>query len=294
MPVLQIPADIVGLRLPERSVEVDWRRTTNFAAAVGDCDPRFLDDSRDGGLQVHPVFPVVLSWPLITSLPELLSERVPPEAFLRMVHASQRIRYHRPLQPGDALVMSGRIAGVEATRAGALVTIRLEASDRDGSPVYTEEVGGLFRGVTPEGSSAGDADGGQSAESQSGEGWEDELAIPAGAAFVYDGCTDIVFPIHTSKAFARSVGLPGPPLQGTCSLAMAISRILHREAGGDPVRVAELACSFRRPVRPGAVVRLQVRTGPNGGIQFRLLNDEGQVALRDGFVWRKASSGSTA
>ncbi len=273
---------MVGLRLPERAVEIDWRRTTNFAAAVGDDDPRFLDDSREGGLQVHPVFPVVLSWPLITELPQLLADRITPETFLRMVHGSQRIRYHRPLSPGDTLVMSGRVKGAEATRAGALLTIRLEVSDRGGARVYTEELGGLFRGVELDGAPEGGGAGPSDPTRGDAPGWEADLPIPAGAAFVYDGCTDIVFPIHTSTAFARSVGLADPPLQGTCSLAMAVGQVLHRETGGDPGRVEELACVFRRPVLPGTSVRLQVWSDEGAGIRFRLLNHAGDVALQAG------------
>lgn len=289
---MQIPSDIVGLRLPERAVEVDWRRTTNFAAAVGDDNPRFLDDSREGGLQVHPVFPVVLSWPLITELPQLLADRIAPEAFLSMVHGSQRIRYHRPLSPGDELVMSGRVKGAEATRAGALLTIRLEVSDRTGARVYTEELGGLFRGVELAGPPAGGGGAGsQGASLQDAPSWEADLPIPAGAAFVYDGCTDIVFPIHTSQAFARSVGLAEAPLQGTCSLAMAVSQILHREAGGAPAQVEELACVLRRPVLPGTTVRLKVWSVGGDRVRFRLVNQAGQVALQDGALRRMASQG---
>jgi len=280
-----IPSDILGLSLPERVVEADWRRTTNFSAAVGDDDPRFLDDSREGGLQVHPVFPVVLSWPIVTSLPGLLGDRVAPEVFSRMVHATERIRYERPLLPGDALVMTGRVAGLSQTRAGALVTVRVEVTGSAGRPVYTEELGGLFRGVQAEGAPAEGALGdGWDQPLDPDAGWELELPIPKGAAFVYDGCTDIVFPIHTSRAFARAVGLDEPPLQGTCSLAMAVGAILAREAGGDPARLRALFCSFRRPVLPGTSARLQVRKAEGDGIRFRLLNHEGRVALRDGEV----------
>jgi hypothetical protein len=48
--------------------------------------------------------------------------------------------------------------------------------------------------------------------------------------YVYDGCTNIYFPIHTSVGFARMVGLPDIILQGTATLAYAARELADREA----------------------------------------------------------------
>ena len=284
---MNIPTHIAGHLLEPLTTEVEWRATTNFAAAIGDPNPRYLDDSREGGLQVHPVFPVVLSWPLIASLAQRLDGLIPAEAVMRMVHATERIVWRRILVPGDGLQIEGRIQSLSATPAGALVSLALEARRKNGELVYTEEIGGLFRGVSIEGQDL-------PAKAETGMKtnfepiWTEPLPVGASAAHRYDGCTDIVFPIHTSQAFAKAVGLPGIVLQGTCALAMAVSRIVDREAEGDPSRVSEVACSFRKPIVPGSQAQIEVcvrqKAADQQGVGFELKNAIGQVALRDGWV----------
>lgn len=285
---MKIPVNIVGLELDPRSYEIGWRQTTNFAAAVGDYQSRYLDDSRADGLQVHPVFPVTLSWPIIAGIGQQLEGLVPAEALLRMVHAYERISWHSRLKPGDRIELQGRIVSLGPTSAGALVVIRIEAYRPDRQPIYSEDIGGLFRDVECEAQGSDPM-----IEQAAGPGarppaWSDVIAVPAAASFVYDGCSEIVFPIHTSESFARAVGLPGIVLQGTCALAMAISRLLREVTGGDPVPVRELACRFRKPILPGTRVRLEVwlQNPKTAGerIAFRVINPNSRTAIDQGFV----------
>jgi acyl dehydratase len=108
---------------------------------------------------------------------------------------------------------------------------------------------------------------------------------------LYDGCTDIVFPIHTSRAFARQVGLPGNILQGTATLAFAVREIINREAGGDPLILKSVFCRFTGMVFPGTVIRVQLvgkSVKDNGtNLHFIVLNQEGQKAISGGYAFLK-------
>jgi len=285
---VKIPTNIVGSALAPRSCEVSWRQTANFAAGVGDTNPRYLDDTRAGGLQVHPVFPVALSWPVIANIGEQLEGMVPAEAVFRMVHAYERIAWHTALAPGDSLRLEGKIVSINATPAGALVVLGIEARRPDGEHVYSEDIGGLFRGVETEG-----ADTGREIEPLTGietreQAWSESFSVPAGATYVYDGCSGIEFPIHTSEAFARGVGLPGIVLQGTCALAMATSRVLQHAAGGDPSLVRELSCRFRRPILPGTSVNVEIvaqsKQSGSAEVAFRLVNSASETAIEGGLL----------
>ena len=86
--------------------------------------------------------------------------------------------------------------------------------------------------------------------------WESVIPIDPLAPFIYDGCTNIHFPIHTSVKFAHQVGLPGIIHQGTATLAVAIHNILNKEAGGDPKRLATVYCRFSGMVLPGSAIRV--------------------------------------
>src|SRR5207245_613855 len=65
-----------------------------------------------------------------------------------------------------------------------------------------------------------------------------------GAADVYTECARIWNPVHTDAAVAAAAGLPAIILHGTATLAMAVSRIVMAEAGGDPERIAEVYGRF--------------------------------------------------
>ena len=287
---MRIDSSLVGTEIAGLEREVTWRETMNYAAAVGDANPRYLDDTRDGGVVAPPLFAVAVTWPIMEQVQAQLGGAIPAEVIVTMVHATEHLVFHRPVRPGDRLHVSGHVAAVLPSSAGTRLVLRLDAAGSGGEPVFTEYGGALFRGV-------GCTDSGRGREAlpelprwdePDAPLWEKEIPIPREAAHVYDGCTDIVFAIHTSRAFATAVGLPDLLLQGTATLATAAREILDREAGGTPERLREVACRFTGMVIPGTTIRLQLQRRETGGegtlVSFRVLNAEGGTALRYGFA----------
>lgn len=282
----RIEASAVGLSIPAVMRRVTWRQTMNYAAAVGDCNPRYFDDAAPEGIVAPPMFAVAATWPVVAGLQGVLGDAIPSSVMGRLVHASEHLTFHSPLRPGKALAIGGTVVSLVPTGAGALLTLKLQASTQDGSPVFTERVGALFRGVECD------------AAALSGEAltvvalampdarpdWEVELPVARQAAHVYDGCTDIVFPIHTSRAFALSVGLPDIILQGTATLAMAARELVDREAAGDPLRLRELSCRFACMAIPGRPIRVRAWRSGEGQVAFCVLNADGEVAVGQGRV----------
>jgi acyl dehydratase len=106
--------------------------------------------------------------------------------------------------------------------------------------------------------------------------------------YVYDGCTQIEFPIHTSPRFAVGVGLPGIILQGTATLACAIREIVNREARGNPECIREIFCKFTGMVIPGSHIEIRCLESREQTDQkdlfFDVLNAENKKAIRSGYV----------
>jgi acyl dehydratase len=113
------------------------------------------------------------------------------------------------------------------------------------------------------------------------------------APFIYDGCTGIHFPIHTSVKFARAVGLPDIIHQGTATLALAVREVINREVGGDPRTVRSIAGRFTGMVISGSEIRIQLagrETGRGGDhLFFHVLNQEGKKAISEGVITLQAS-----
>ncbi|HYR79762.1 MAG TPA: MaoC/PaaZ C-terminal domain-containing protein, partial [Candidatus Dormibacteraeota bacterium] len=119
---------------------------------------------------------------------------------------------------------------------------------------------------------------------------EFKIQVPAAMAHVYTECARIFNPIHTDAAVARAAGLPAIILHGTATLSLAVSRIVEARAQSDPNRISRIACRFGAMVTMPSTLTLRIfadtarDTASSTGIYFEVLNSEGKLAIRDGFI----------
>ena len=297
---MHIGSQFVGTPLKTYQSQITWRDTMNYAAAINDGNPLYFDDECDGGIIAPPMFAVAATWPIIENIPDFIeADDFPEEILLTQVHYSEHIRFHRSLNPGQALSIKGRVAAILPHRAGTQIVTCFEALDQNGEPVFTEHNGGLLRGVQTNdgGRGAGALPSVPDREPEARLRWEQRISIDPLLPFVYDGCTNIVLPIHTSKKFARQVGLPGIILQGTATLALAVRELINREADGNPLMLKEIYCRFSGMVLPGSEIRLQAYGSKavkhSGDIFFDVINHEGDKAISHGYALL-ADSGNKA
>jgi acyl dehydratase len=291
---MELSSRFVGTPLKDYHTEITWRQTMNFAAAVDDPNDYYMDDEREGGIIAPPMFSVAVTWRILERIWEYIEAKdFPIEVLMTQVHHTENLEFHRPLRPGDRLTVKGQVAAILPHRAGTRVVMRFDALDQAGKPVFTEHIGALMRGVkcSDDGSCLNRLPEGPLLKESAQPLWESPIPIDVLRPHLYDGCTDIVFPIHTSRAFARQVGLPGNILQGTATLAFAVREIINREAGGDPLTLKSVFCRFTGMVFPGTVIRVQLvgkSVKDNGtNLHFIVLNQEGQKAISGGYAFLK-------
>jgi len=290
---MQVNSDVVGKKLKQYTTEITQRQISNYAAAVGDLNPCYLDDEREEGLIAPPTMASAITWPIIQNLSDYVDLGYPPEALFQLVHYSEQLTIHRPVQVDDSLSISGEVAAVLPRKSGTHVIFKLPALDKNGDLVFTEYIGGLLRGVEC-------TDGGRGAENipapvelpekakLPGPAWEVSLPVTRKDCYVYDGCANVPFPIHTSPAFARGVGLPGIIYHGIATLAQAVRELTNRELHAEPARIGALSCFFRGMVVPDSFIRVQLlkrSEEPSGkNLFFRVLNAESKEAVSEGFL----------
>ncbi|MDQ1331454.1 MAG: hypothetical protein QG578_1722 [Thermodesulfobacteriota bacterium] len=288
---MELDSRLTGSVLKEYRKEVNWRETMNYAAAVNDNNSWYFDDERIDGIIAPPMFCVAVTWPVTEKLEEFMEPGLfPAEVSAMKVHYTEHIEFYRPVKPGEFLNVKGKIAAILPHRAGTRIVIRYDVTGKEGKPVFTEHIGALLRDVkcTDEGRGGESLPVVPACESKCPNIWEATVPVDPMSPFIYDGCTNIFFPIHTSKQFAKMVGLPGIILQGTATLAFAVKELINREAGGDPHRLKILSCRFTGMVLPGTDIRIQLtgksERGNDKDLHFTVMNKEDQKAISNGYA----------
>lgn len=285
---MELRSDYVGAVSLPYTIEPTWRQTMNYAASVGDANPRYLDDTRPDGIIAPPMMAVALTWGISSDFRTYWpTDDFPYEVLQQQVHYTETLIWHRCIRPGEALRIQGELVGITPHRAGTVMTVCYRATDSGGEPVFTEYIGGMLRDVrcTDKGRALDHLPVIPRGPRVDAPVWEVAIHIDPLAAHVYDGCADITFPIHTSAAFARAVGLPGTILHGTATMSMAVREIVNRELDGDATRVRRLDGMFTGmvPLDSDIAIRLLARR-EEGEIDFafEVLNHENQKAIRNG------------
>jgi len=258
---MEINSRFTGTPLKEYKTMVTSRAAMNYAAAINDTNPCYFNDQGHTGILVHPMTAVAVTWNITGKIWEFIEATdFPMAALLTQIHYSEDLLFHRMVIPDEPLTIKGKIAAILPHRAGTRVVIQYDAMDENELPVFTEYIGALMRGVTCPDNGSGEKSLPSVPRPQDGPEpiWAAPVDIDPMRPFIYDGCTNIVFPIHTSKKFATSVGLPGIILQGTATLALAVREIIDKTADGNPSRLKRLCCRFTGMVIPGIRMRVQV------------------------------------
>ena len=277
----RLSTGIVGVEVGPLAQRVDARWLMAYAAGLGERDPRYFETRTAGGPMAHPMFPVCYEWPAALAI---RAKTIPDDLAPLSVHATHHLTIARPPCAGDTLLTSARVIAVRRRRAGTLVTTRLTTVDEHGGPVTLTDYGSVYRGEEADGDLETEApraprldDGGEIA-------WTDRVDVDAGAAHVYTECARIWNPIHTDIAVAHAAGLPGLILHGTATLALAVSRLLARDLGGDATRVTEVAARFTGMVPLPSRFTVRRRANAGRSIAFDAVDDEDRSVLARGVL----------
>lgn len=282
---MPLPTSFVGSVSEAIEHTVDARWLMAYAAGLGDTDECYLDTNAD--IACHPVFPVCLEWPAILAgrAANAGSELTPDEA-ARAVHAGHDLHWHKPIGAGTTLSTTSTIVGIRASRAGAISLMRLDTVDRAGSLICQTWQTSVYRGVDI----VGEARAIEEAPStiafrDNTEASTQTLPVSASAAHVYTECARIWNPIHTDRAFAQTAGLPDIILHGTATLAMAVSEMIRRYAGGEPRRVSRLGGEFRGQVPMPCELVVRSYAPTDNTVSFDVsIGSDGPQAIRNGFI----------
>jgi acyl dehydratase len=136
MPI-QINKSLIGKEYPPYAVTVERGKIKEFARAIGDANPLYLDDrvgaaSEWGDLIAPPTFPVTFR-----------DEAADTTAFLRelgtdisrILHGEQEFEIFRPLQPGQTYLCRAKVIDIyeKSGKSGPMAFVVRETTIADGA-----------------------------------------------------------------------------------------------------------------------------------------------------------------
>lgn len=262
---------------------VDRDRAVAYAQATNDPIPAHLT-----GSVAPPVFAVV---PPMVIMADATLGVVPDELMMRILHGEHDFRFHRPIVPGETLLVRAKPVGIEGKSSGVVVTTLIETRGKEAGDLVNEQYFlGFFRGGAFDGSVG---------EQSPQHGFDETLREQAPEAVVetkfdddqtfrYAEPAGDPMPIHLEDEFAKAMGLPGIIMHGLCTNAMLSHVLINHAVDGDSTRLKRLAVRFSKPGIPGDVMTTSIwRAADVDGrtaYSFESINSAGEFLIRDGLA----------
>lgn len=282
----------IGVRTIATTTLLSARFLMGYAAAIGDSNPVYYDDTTEQGVAAHPGICFSLQWKSRFKPDRAINSRAAPFG----VHASTDLRIHRPFRMGDAITTQGGVVAMQKIPPGVFVVDRYQMTDSMGHLVAELDYNGITRGATLDSPRArvalADADGlpqplpSQALSAQ--PAWSKEIPVTRYAAQQYTECAQIYNPIHTEPSVAIAAGLPGIILHGSATQSMALSAVVDREFARDAKRITRVCGQLRAMVLMDSRIHvdcLGVELQPAGKVVFyQVRNADGQLAIANGVI----------
>ena len=282
---IQVSSEMVGAKIKPFKYKVLFRQTSNYAASIFDENSIYYDTNRKQKIVAHPLFPVRISWKIAENINEHWEIDFPTEALENFVHHSEYLEIHRLLKPGDVLTIHGELAAFLPHKLGAKIILKFDYFDKADEHVQTELIGAILFGVkcTDKGKTSIELPSTERIK-QSSPIWEEQIIVPRSAPFIYDGCNDIVYPIHTDIKFAQNMGLPDIVLQGTATLAKSVTILIKKELEKNPNRVKMISGKFSNIVVPPNQLTVLLQKRNETELYFNVTDKNGKIVLKGGYL----------
>lgn len=146
---MDLDQSLIGLTGPQYVFEVEKRHIRQFAEAIGDSNPLYVDEEYAkstiyGGIIAPPSFPVAIVADSGQGV-EL------PLDYSRMLHGEQEFIYHRPIRAGDRLSCQMKVTDVyeKEGKNGPMqfLVMDTEMKDQEGELVVISRTNIIYRAV---------------------------------------------------------------------------------------------------------------------------------------------------
>jgi len=291
MKKLTIDSKFVGIPWKRTEREITWRDSTNYAAVLQDMLPCYFDDVNNSSLMIHPMFFVVnAGWPLIYNMGDYIDIPDARELIGQLVHYKTNIKYAKPAYTPLKITINGKIAQMKPHKRGTEIAFGFDFIDETGELVCTEYMICMLREVECVGTEK--TLPGFPAEKSCPAlppVFTKEIVIDPAFPYLYDACSGAFNPIHTSHAFAKSVGLPDMVVAGVSTLALGVKEVISHALSGNFSLVDSIYARLSGMVFQNDILEIRIIEQKKEGkfleIFFEIYNKTtGKKAVSDGYI----------
>ncbi|MCX8064365.1 MAG: MaoC/PaaZ C-terminal domain-containing protein [Candidatus Hydrogenedentes bacterium] len=292
---MEITSKYVGRKSKPFRITISERDAMNYCAGCYVNNPIFYDDSEK--LLVFPLYVVSLTWKISSSFGEFWdTSDFPLDVLATQVHYFEDLRWYRKIYAGETIIIDGEVSAILPHIAGTLLCINYTGTSDNGETLFRELTCSLLRGVKCEDKGAGKdylsmvTFNTKDLDISRVPIWESTINVNIYDLNVYDGCSNIHFPIHTSQKFAVGVGLPSPIYQGTAILGRILQKFLERvDFSPENKTVESLYARFSSYVLPNTLLKLSVfETGLDSDMDklylFTVKDTNDNKVIKDGKI----------
>ena len=227
-------------------------------------DERQLAFVYEEGLKALPMMSTVLAYPGFW-----LRRRDTGVDWVKVVHAEQGVRIHRPLPVEGRLIGRTRMSGLvdKGPGKGALLYSERHVTDAAGDLICTLDMTTFLRGDGGCGGTTGPAKPTHPTPDRPSDVAVDLSTLPS-QALLYRLNGDLN-PLHASPKVAAAAGFPRPILHGLATFGVIGHALLKGVCGYRPERLIAMEGRFSSPVYPGETIRTEIWKEANGAAAFR-------------------------
>ncbi|MDB5702343.1 MAG: MaoC-like dehydratase [Sphingomonadales bacterium] len=201
--------------------------------------------------------------------------------WVKILHAEQDFRIHKPLPPTGSIRGQYLVAGIEdkGEGRGALLHQQKELYNEATGEHHATVRSTLFlRGNGGEGGFGTAVAPAQPIPDKVPDKIVEITTLPR-QALIYRLSGDWN-PLHADPEIARRAGFDRPILHGLCTNGIATRGILSAYCDNNPARLTQMFVRFSKPVMPGETIRLEFHE-VEGGLRFRAVAKERDVVVLD-------------
>lgn len=202
--------------------------------------------------------------------------------WVKILHAEQDFRIHKPLPPVGRIRGEYRVAGIEdkGEGRGALLHQEKELYNAEtGDHLATVRSTLFLRGNGGEGGFGVSIPAAMPVPERTPDRTIEIPTLPR-QALIYRLSGDWN-PIHADPVLARKAGFEAPILHGLCTNGIANRALLREYCGNDTTRLTAMFVRFSKPVMPGETIRVECFDEGDGLIRFRAIAKERDVVVLD-------------